>query len=211
MTMRRVSGAPLGAHALTRDQVTAVVSALHRLHRCVPEDVLRALPASHNDPRTSLARTRDGLAAQPRPVVDAVVTAAYDTAQRWFTSREAHSLVDGEIGPVVLARGDHNLPNFLWDGQGIRLVDFEDSGQADRCAELAALIEHISARVAPDTTWRLLLDQVALNRTKQRRLLAARRLEAAMWLLLLLPGQPSEHRNPTGALHAQAERLLVLT
>jgi len=69
---------------------------------------------------------------------------------------------------------------------------------------LALLVEHMSARHldADGFCARFDVDVVRLR--------AARRLWAMFWLWLLLPGGPSEWRNPAGAADAQAKRLLRL-
>jgi thiamine kinase-like enzyme len=36
----------------------------------------------------------------------------------------------------VVAHGDPNLANYLWDGTRVRIVDFEDAGRGDRTVEL---------------------------------------------------------------------------
>jgi thiamine kinase-like enzyme len=126
---------------------------------------------------------------------DDVVAASYDYAIAWFDSIEARNLV-GFDGPDVLARGDHNLSNFLLDGDRVRLVDFEYSGRGDRPSELSGLVEHISARTTPDQEWDAFLSHCELNAEERRRLLSVRRLEAINWLLLLLPGQPGHERSP---------------
>jgi len=89
-------------------------------------------------------------------------------------------------------------------------VDFEYAGKSDRCAEIAELIEHISARCTPDRTWDQLLDELDLSRFEGRRVLTIRRLDAIMWFRMLLPGQPGHSRNPPGTLQMQAQRLLDL-
>jgi thiamine kinase-like enzyme len=137
------------------------------------------------------------------------VSAAYDHAGAWFHSAEAAELIGSE-GPAVFARGDHNLANFVLDGDRVLLVHFEYSGRGDRPSELAELVEHISARTTPDREWHGFLSRCELDASERRRLAGLRRLQAIIWLLLLLPGQPGHHRNPPGTLHSQAERLLSL-
>jgi aminoglycoside phosphotransferase len=209
VAMQYLTGAPLGGVPLTDQQAGAVVESLDRMHASVPARELRALPPDRATPRVQLDRIRPRLAAQPRPVADPVVTTAYDTAGRWCRGAEADRLA-GERHRTVLARADHNLPNFLWDGERVRLVDFEDSGQGDRCTEFAELVEHIAARSTPDRTWEALLDDLTMTPAERRRLLLARRLAAISWFLLLLPGQAAAGRNPPGSLQAQALRLLGL-
>ena len=105
---------------------------------------------------------------------------------------------------TVLGHTDPNLANYLWDGQRIRIVDFEDAGRSDPEFELADLVEHLSARGADWTGFLSIFD------LDHDRLLNARRLYAIFWLHMLRPGGPAERRNPPGALDRQAERLLNL-
>ncbi len=161
-------------------------------------------PSTH-----TITPSGDGAILVKRYRADPIVLTAYDTAVRWFESREVDRLV-GETYRPVLARADHNLPNFLWDGGRIRLVDFEDSGRGDRCSEFAEVVEHLSARCTPDQTWQDLLDGLTLSASERRRVSAARRLSSIGWFLLLMPGRPAAARNPPGTLHAQAQRVLSL-
>jgi len=98
----------------------------------------------------------------------------------------------------------------MWDGDQIRLVDFEDSGPSDRAFELVILTEHISAwsdaRLDADD-FLALLD---LTRAEQTRVHDFRRLAALFWLIMLGPGNSSSTRNPPGTLERQAKRLLML-
>jgi len=41
-----------------------------------------------------------------------------------------------ELQHPVVAHGDPNLANYLWDGTRVRIVDFEDAGRGDRTVEL---------------------------------------------------------------------------
>ncbi|WP_433050853.1 hypothetical protein [Dactylosporangium sp. CS-033363] len=120
----------------------------------------------------------------------------------------ARSFLAGlRLGPArttVLGHGDPNLANYLWDGQRIRIVDFEDAGRSDPEFEMADLVEHVGARGAD---WAGFLARFDLDGD---RLLDARRLFATFWLHLLRPGGPAERRNPPGSLDRQAERLLDL-
>jgi hypothetical protein len=210
ITMSVLPGEPLGGRPLSWAEMTAITKALHHLHTCVPEAVLTAAWPIVGDAREVVDRITSRLAAEPRPNDDELVARAYDDSLRWLRGSEANSLVNAEPGPAVLARGDHNLRNFLWDGDCVRLVDFEYAGRSDRCAEIAELVEHISARCTPDPAWQGFIDQLDLSRAERQRLLTIRRLLAAMWLHMLLPGQPAEHRNPPGTLQLQAQRMLAL-
>lgn len=210
ITMSALPGQALGGRPVSSAELSGIQAALDRLHTRVPRAVLAAIPMSHNHPGEALADISRQLSAQPRPGEDAVVARAYDEALRWLAGSESRRLLDEEPAGSVLARVDHNLSNFLSDGDLVRLVDFEYAGRSDRCAELADLVEHISARCTPDRVWQRLLDELELSRAERRRLLTVRRLLAVMWLLLLLPGQPGERRNPPGTLRQQARRTLGL-
>ena len=210
ITMSLLPGDALGGKPLTSAEMRAITEALERMHTCVPQDVLAAVPVGSAPPHEALGNITSRLAEQPRPSDDAVVARAYDDSLRWLAGPEANQLLSDEPGRAVLGSGDHNLSNFLWDGDGVRLVDFEYAGRSDRCAEVAELIEHISARCTPDGAWQRLLDELDLSRAERRRLLTIRRLLAMMWLHMLMPGQPGEHRNPPGTLRMQAERTLGL-
>jgi Ser/Thr protein kinase RdoA (MazF antagonist) len=44
----------------------------------------------------------------------------------------------------VFAQCDPNLANHLWDGERVRLVDFEAAGRGDEATELADFVEHLT-------------------------------------------------------------------
>jgi hypothetical protein len=193
ITMSRLPGDPLGDKPLDAAGVAAIAAALDRLHSAVPERIAAQVAPSHGHPYHGLALLRDRLDAVAEP--DAAIRAA----RRWLRSTEAAGTTDLDAAPPVYGREDHNLANFLDDGDRLQLVDFEDAGRSDRATEAAALVEHRSARSTPDASWRPLLDAVA----DQPRLRAARRYYAALWIALLL-------RLPGGRHQAQSERLLRL-
>jgi hypothetical protein len=175
ITMTRLPGRPLGDGPLDPAGVTALAAALDRLHDAVPPRIAERVPPSHGHPYHRLAGLRERFDAVP----DADEGAR--AARRWLHSAEAVGLTDPDTAEPVLGRGDHNLANFLHAGDGLRLVDFEDSGRSDRASEVAELVEHHSARCTPDGLWQPLLDAVA----DQPRLRAARRYHATVWLTLL--------------------------
>lgn len=135
----------------------------------------------------SLLRTADGVIAE-------AATAWLDNPPRDLTD---------VLDPVV-AHGDPNLSNYLWDGSRVRVIDFEDAGLGDRAVELANLVEHLSWRATDPTT---LVRRFA---PEPERYQAARQLWAGFWLTLIGPGGPSAHRNPPGTAEAQARRVLRL-
>jgi len=108
------------------------------------------------------------------------------------------------VTETVLGHNDPNVANYLWDGEAVRIVDFEDAGSSDRAYELATLVEHLSARGGD---WEPFLARFDVDAD---RLLAGRRTAAALWLHLLLTVEAARRRNPPDAPRLQAERLLDL-
>ncbi|MDX3108370.1 phosphotransferase [Nonomuraea angiospora] len=113
--------------------------------------------------------------------------------------------------PSVLGMADGNLANYLWDAATarVRIIDWEDSGLADRAFELAEVAEHIS-HVDGDLDSDLLLAHLDLTSAEAARVHDFRRLLALGWLLMLGPDGPAARRNPPGTLDRQAERVLAL-
>jgi hypothetical protein len=208
ITMSELPGQALGGQPLSLAQLHGIRTALDRLHTSVPlsalDDVFPVGPRGDADGLAS------GLAAQPRPDEDPVVARAYDAALRWLAGAEASRFLTEDSPGSVLGRGDHNLSNFLWDGQQVRLVDFEYAVRCEVSDEMAELVEHISARCTPDAVWKQFLGGLELSKAERARLQAARRRRVVMWLLLLLPGQSGASLNPPGTLRKQAERTLEL-
>jgi aminoglycoside phosphotransferase (APT) family kinase protein len=189
LTMTVVPGEPLGG-ALTSAQTTALGDALSALWS-VPSDGLAPI-----DLRALVDRTRSGLSALRD--TDGVIAEA---ARTWLDN-EPPDLTD--VQDPVIAHGDPNLTNYLWDGTRVRIVDFEDAGLGDRTVELANLVEHLSWRAADPSP---LVRRFAVDPERFR---AARCLWAGFWLTLIGPGGPSAHRNPPGTAEAQALRMLRL-
>ncbi|WP_405063398.1 aminoglycoside phosphotransferase family protein [Kribbella sp. NBC_01505] len=188
VTMSVIPGEPLTDPA-TPAQVSALGVALDTLWSVTP--TLVPLDLSALVERTYAAL--DPLRARD----DVIGRAAAACAELdWSSLLTVHD-------PVV-AHGDPNLANYLWDGTTLRIVDFEDAGLGDRTVELANLLEHLAGR---RTDWTPLLHRWPVDPS---RLLTARTLWAAFWLGLIGPGGPSASRNPPGTAEAQAERLLGL-
>ncbi|MFB6725080.1 phosphotransferase family protein [Kribbella sp. NPDC056345] len=188
VTMSVVPGEPL-ADPVTPQQVEALGVALDTLWSVSPALVPLDIAAL-------IERTSVGLAAlRERDDVIGTAAAACDGLD-WSGLLVIHD-------PVV-AHGDPNVANYLWDGTRIRIVDFEDAGLGDRTVELANLIEHLAGR---RTDWSSLIHRWPVDTA---RLHSARTLWAAFWLGLIGPGGPSFVRNPPGTAEAQAERVLGL-
>ncbi|MGB6457172.1 MAG: phosphotransferase, partial [Streptosporangiaceae bacterium] len=106
--------------------------------------------------------------------------------------------------PRVLGQGDANLANFLWDGELVRIVDFEDSGVSDRAFEVAVLVEHVSAWRDGGLDADRFITGFDLSAAERAQLADWRRLLALYWLLRL------HQRADVSGVPRQAARLLSL-
>jgi hypothetical protein len=188
IAMTVVPGIPFSG-SLDGGQLAALGDALRDLWS-IPPDGLLAIDTS-----ALVARVRGGLVVL-RDVPGVIGSAARASLDM------PYELID--VRDPVLAHGDPNLENYLWDGSRVRIVDFEDAGRGDRAIELANLVEHLSGR---GTDWTGFADRLAVD---PDRFHAARCLWAAFWLTLVGPGGPGAARNPPGTAEAQAGRVLAL-
>jgi Ser/Thr protein kinase RdoA (MazF antagonist) len=211
--MSRVPGLPLDrlsperqaldGQAVTPGHLDAVAAAISLLHAAVPPDVVTGLRPQPWLEVGVVDRMRSIVAGRRAPDDDAPARAAFDAGMCWFGRAadprpEPHSLVFGH--------GDGNLANYLWDGERVRLVDFEDSGRSDRAYELAAFAEHVSVWHDAGIETGALLARFELTSAERARVLFFRRAFAFYWLLTLL----GRRDDSQGTLHSQAARLLAL-
>ncbi|MEV0619147.1 aminoglycoside phosphotransferase family protein [Nonomuraea sp. NPDC050404] len=210
VTMSRLPGTPLrGLHA-NPHVVEAMAATLTHLHRDVPAGEELAYAAWNPDAALALVQSR--AAAKPDLGDDPEVRRAFAEGVSWLAAagRTSDRLRAGAT-PPVLGLADGNLANYLWDPETarVRLLDWEDSGRADRAFELAEVAEHIS-HVDGDLDSDLLVDLLVPEPAEKARVREFRRLLALGWLLILGPGGPSATRNPPGTLERQAGRVLAL-
>jgi hypothetical protein len=207
--MTLLPGEPLGAKPMSAEQQSALIAALWRLWESVPVGEVRPQPGESTNEAQLVAAVRAQLAAGHDLGRDPVVKSAIADGCKWFAS-SVPKLADSARLPPVFGQGDSNLTNFLWDGQRVRLVDFEDSGRSDRAFELAALVEHLSVWHDCGLDADRLIARFGLSVQETARLVMVRRLAALAWLFFLRPGGAASRRNPPGTLRQQAERLLGL-
>lgn len=190
-------------------EADALGVALDQLWSAVPRT--RLAPAFGPEPMpAAFARRVRSMAAAARPGAGGLLAQeALRAGTAWLASGalDRHRAAGED---AVLGQGDGNLANFLWDGDQVAIVDFEDSGVSDRAFELAGLVEHLSAWPDGRLDVPSFLDLFSLTRPERARLAEGRRLFAMFWLLMLLPGGPASTRNPPGTLGLQASRLLSL-
>jgi Ser/Thr protein kinase RdoA (MazF antagonist) len=197
ITMTTVPGTPLDGSA-TSHQLDALETALRALWAVPAEDLAPRRPASDED----LAFARGLLTGRAAPRHGAAGE-AYAAALAWFDGPDADHFRQPHRD-AVLGHGDPNPANYLFDGQRVRIVDFEDAGRSDVALELATLVEHLGSRGLDADAFLARFD------VDPGRLRAARRLWAIFWLHMLLPGGPAAARNPRSVGLAQAERVLTL-
>jgi Phosphotransferase enzyme family len=208
LAMTRVPGVPLAGVPLSEDCLAALAAVLADVYQRVPQRVVRTLPPANGAAAALLEMLRRNLPIASDPAWSDPVREAHAAATSWLESGGCRRLAGP--APLVMGRGDPNLANFLWDGERLFHVDFEDSGARDVATELADLVEHLNARATPDRRWHDLVDRFDLDPAARARHLAARRVLAADWMARLLPGGPAERRNPPGTLERQATRLMEL-
>jgi hypothetical protein len=198
ITMSVLPGTPLSG-PLDDQQLTGLATALVELWSVPKPDLAPRWPADDDD----LAGIRGLLIARTRPA-HGIEADAYDAALDWWDGPGLDQF-RRPYPDAVIGHGDPNLSNYLWDGERVRIVDFEDAGRSDIAMELATLVEHISAR---DTDWDAFLGRFDVDPARLR---AARAIWAIFWFQMLLPGGRSAGRNPPEVRRAQAARVLART
>ena len=226
--MSLLPGQPLGGEPLTPVQESALVRAMGQLWQSVPVSRVIQVPGEPGN-EAQLVSAVTELAVQADDLVnDPVIRRAASAGLSWLTwavgeagwlaSRDSYDDPGsagtrqggwGILAPVF-GQGDGNLGNFLWDGERVRMVDFEDSGVADRAFELSVFIEHVSVWSASGLDADEFIRAFELTAAERARLADCRRLAALYWLLRLPPGGHVSSGGDPGLLRPQAERLLTL-
>ncbi len=204
VVMSRVDGVPLDT-ALTPAQLAAMLEA-YLLLFAVP--VQPDTPLRHAAPGDFLRNNAEWIAEEhTRTEMAPEVRRALAVAGAWHAD-----LPPGldEMRDPVVAQADGRVDNMLWDGERVRLIDFEYSGVGDLAFEVADLVEHISARLGGLRDPEAVIDGFQLTPARLARVEAYRIALATFWLLMLLPGNPGHDLNPEGSDALQAVHLLDL-
>ena len=106
----------------------------------------------------------------------------------------------------VLSRGDANLLNWMTTHDGAACVDFEYAGFSNKVFDAADLIEHISARAIPDSTWTQLLPDLGVTDANRHQFAANQRTCALRWLAILWK-QRDHRREEFTAQHQRVDML----
>jgi hypothetical protein len=226
--MSLLPGEPLGGGPLTPVQESALVRAMGQLWQSVPVSRVIQVPGEPGNEAqlvsavAELAVQADDLGDDPmikRAISAGLSWLTWAVGEAgWLASRDSYA-DPGSAGTrgsgwarlaPVFGQGDGNLANFLWDGERVRMVDFEDSGVADRAFELSVFIEHVSVWSAIGLDADEFLRAFELTEAERARLADCRRLAALYWLLRLRPGGDVSSEGDPGLLGPQAQRLLTL-
>ncbi len=205
IVMSLLPGEPLGSRPLAPAEERALAIAIGRLWQAVPAGLVTSLPGELDTP-AEFTRLVRGLAAAPSgPSTDRTVADALARGGAWLARAEISGAgLVLSATQRVLGHGDADLTNFLWDGELVRIVDFEGAGISDQVFELAMLVEHVSAWRAGGLDADRFTDDFDLSLPERARLADWRRMAAFSWLLRLRSG------GDPGLLQGQARRLLEL-
>ncbi|MGW6056685.1 phosphotransferase family protein [Streptomyces sp. NPDC055189] len=210
VVMSRLAGVPLRGYALGNEQIKALAQAARRLYAAVPADTLREVPLRPGQQSDLISRLNTWAQTARPSVPDGPVAQAMDRGLDWLARSGLETDATADV-PPVFGPGDGNLANYLWDGTGVRVVDFEDSGRSDRAFELAEITEHVGSWVEFPLDVPSFLQHFDLTAAETARLAHCRRLLALVWLFLLNFDKQSENaKNPAGTAERQAERLMDL-
>ncbi|CAG7595026.1 Thiamine kinase [Paenibacillus solanacearum] len=128
----------------------------------------------------------------------------WELGKGWVFGQEAERLMLG--GERVFSRGDPNLANCLWDGNALRLVDFEYAGVTDRAFDLADLTEHVNAARIDEKNWQWFVEPFELSANETVRFAASRKLASLFWLTRLWPIHETEAE--LAAFNSQGQRVI---
>ena len=205
IVMSLLPGEPLGRRPLAPAQERALAVAIGRLWQAVPVGLVTSLPGEPDTTAEFLRAVKERAALSSGPASDDTVLDALAQGSAWIAHAEiSMTSVVAPAAQRVLGHGDADLSDFLWDGELVRIVDFEGAGISDRAFELAMLVEHVSAWRDGGLDADRFIDDFDLSVPERARLADWRRVAALSWLLRL------RSRGDQGLLQGQARRLLAL-
>lgn len=210
IVMERIPGTPLDLVPLTAVQNSELGASLRRLYEVPLGAIVRCgLTERRLGPLSLLQHVQEAFRHAPdlsNISNHGVIEAAIAESAEFLSELTQPS----KVPLPVMGIADLNPANVLWDGQGCRLVDFEDGGRTSPEFELADHVEHIASRTNHVYDARQLPCAVGLTDTQLRSHGKYRTLWAMFWLHALLPGNGAYLRNPVGATESQARHVLEL-
>lgn len=203
VVMSRLDGVPLGEEPIGPAQLRALAEAISLMHHAIPTLVVSEVPLRPFHEVATIDQIQELHQRHERRHRRPVVARAVKEGMAWL----AHSDRGGDWRnlPAVFGSGDGNLANYIWNGSGVQVVDFEHSGRSDRAFELAEIAENESVRAA-EFDVPFFLQQFDLAADEIDRLRQCHRLLALANLLLL-----ENSANPASSpdtIERQANRLL---
>ncbi|OLT30499.1 hypothetical protein BJF79_09655 [Actinomadura sp. CNU-125] len=215
ITMSRLPGHALQTVPPPAEEVALIADARRRMHAAIPADAVLDMPYAISHARVevpklrrwealaavNMARAQDSRSPEPGRALDA--------ARNWLAGPEPRRLVS-EPGDVCFGQSDPNIRNFIKDGSTLQIVDFEDSGRSDQATELADLLEHVTLRGIPSSDWSEAIGAACSSPQSTERLLMARRMKAAYWLLRSLARDDPAVAGAVTERRVRAERFLTL-
>lgn len=202
VVMTRVTGVSLSAGELGERHAVLLGGAHRRVHAMSPS---ARRPLSHSWVRAAAEALRSSAAARGPDGASAIFAASWAAARDWVIRVDVDAILSSH--ETCFSRGDPNLTNYLWSGDRVALIDWENSGTTDPVLELADFAEHASTRVMADAFWDALADATGLGTSDRGRISSARRLMTCFWLVLVASRQ-RQGRPTTVTLDEQAERTL---
>lgn len=204
VVMEHVHGSSLAGGALGPGHASAIGHA-HRLVQAAPVPRRRG-----SRPPSVLLKIRLALIlSRPRYWRDndsaELIAQAWRSARRWAADVRLDQLTGGDH--PRFSRGDPNLTNYLWSGEDVVLIDWEDSGFTDPAMQLADMAEHPSARELADTFWFEVAAATELTPADLNRAERHRRAMACFWLVVI-ENRQRRNRLTTVTLEEQAKRTL---
>jgi aminoglycoside phosphotransferase (APT) family kinase protein len=206
--MECVPGTPVDALALSDTQLAAIGAAHVALRQMQHRSPWRH---ATNHPAVVLRRACDNCEHfDPAELKERSesVEVAWSLARRWLATGDAQAV--GRPPRQVLCRGDTNLVNYLFAGDRLWLVDFEDSGLNDPAFELADMAEHLNARPVAEAMWERMADALRLRPADRLRCRHGRRLAAIFWLTILVGREIRGRTRGRETPEDQAQHMLSL-
>lgn len=208
VVMSRLPGQSLKG-PVTCSQLDEIARAFDRVHHAPPIAAYGGFERTF-PPEAFPAQIQEIAAACPQDRADPLTRHALQEFLAWLATDDWTARLAEIDHHQVFAQGDGNLANFLWDGTTVQVVDFEDSGPSSRAQALADFTEHLTVWAHGGVDADDFLGRFDLNPSQRGDVLILRRIMAAHWLTMLVPGGMANHRNPAGTEQRAAGRLLDL-
>jgi Ser/Thr protein kinase RdoA (MazF antagonist) len=192
LLMSHIPGDHLGERHLSPVQLSALAERIRDLRAITPETLDFPLWPSYADPARFVAALHAGLESLRALSTTPERAEARRLLTAWLNGPDPQILQSAPAS-LVFTRGDANLANCLWDGEQMRLLDFEGCGWRDPSIDLAFYVEHISSRRTPHEAWLSFVEGFHLADAERLLFRAAQRRMALSWLVRICAHPESIH------------------